>query len=202
MVTSDRIDEWIDVRIGRILDVSADLLGATGYDGFQLREVARQARVSMTTIYDAFPSREELVVASLDHWMREHIYAWLPSPLPGEPLRDTLLRLFHQLIIPWRSNPTLLNVMLQAALLPEGRTLWTTGEEIIRAKDYFTGYPPELVQDIQTVLTYVTHGLVSGLAVGRISGSEVLRIYERTVRRLTSDVGPPAAAGDARRDRA
>ena len=39
VVTSDRIDEWIDVRIGRILDVSADLLGPTGYDGFQLREV-------------------------------------------------------------------------------------------------------------------------------------------------------------------
>lgn len=43
----------------------------------------------------------------------------------------------------------------------------------------------------------MTHGLVSGMAVGRISSAEVLRIYERTVRRLTAGVGPPATSREA-----
>lgn len=53
----------------RILDISADILSESGYDGFQLRDVAKQARVSLGTVYQHFPSHDDLVVSAVERWM-------------------------------------------------------------------------------------------------------------------------------------
>ena len=52
-----------------IVAVVQELLETGGYDAVQLREVARRARVSLATIYRLFPTRDELIVISLERWM-------------------------------------------------------------------------------------------------------------------------------------
>ena len=68
-----------------ILDVVAALLESNGYDGWQLDDVAENARVSLATIYKHFPSRGELIVAALERWMEIHAY----GPLRAVPRRTT-----------------------------------------------------------------------------------------------------------------
>ncbi len=59
--------------MGTILDVVAEQLSSAGYDGLQLRNVARAARVSLSTVYKHFPSRDDLVIAAVERWMAENV---------------------------------------------------------------------------------------------------------------------------------
>jgi len=49
-----------------ILDTTMQLLVSEGYAGFTLDKVAAQARVSKSTIYRRWPSKEHLVIAAFD----------------------------------------------------------------------------------------------------------------------------------------
>lgn len=49
-----------------ILDTTMHLLVSEGYAGFTLDKVAAQARVSKSTIYRRWPSKEHLVIAAFD----------------------------------------------------------------------------------------------------------------------------------------
>ncbi len=46
----------------------------------QLREVARRARMSLSTIYKRYATREDLIAAALQWWMDANRYA----PLAGD----------------------------------------------------------------------------------------------------------------------
>ncbi|MFE4463356.1 TetR/AcrR family transcriptional regulator, partial [Nocardia tengchongensis] len=64
-------EEAIRARI--LLEVTA-LLESEGPDAVQLREVARRARVSLTTIYKFFPTRDDLLVSAIEAWMEDNTY--------------------------------------------------------------------------------------------------------------------------------
>lgn len=49
-----------------ILDTTMQLLASEGYGGFTLDKVAAHARVSKSTIYRRWPSKEHLVIAAFD----------------------------------------------------------------------------------------------------------------------------------------
>lgn len=51
---------------GNILEVTLDLLAKVGYGGLTVDKIAAQARVSKSTIYRRWPSKEHLVIASFD----------------------------------------------------------------------------------------------------------------------------------------
>jgi AcrR family transcriptional regulator len=176
-----------DRAVTTILEVTADMLGAEGFDKLVLREVARRARVSLSTIYKHFPSREELVVAAVRHWMASNVYRALPERQPDEPLPDVLIRSFRHVFTPWLHNPTMLTVFLRAALLPGGESLGQQGEVVNEAGErYFAGYDPGFAEDVQTILTYLTHGLLSRFATGELEVEEIVQIYEQAVHRLTA----------------
>jgi AcrR family transcriptional regulator len=170
-----------------ILDVTAELLTEVGIDGLQLRDVARRARVSLSTIYKHFGSRDELVVVALERWMAHNVYKPLPSPRPGEPLGDVLIRLFRHLFAPWKRNPTMLKALVRATASPGGRRLTLQGKEAVRAAGYFDGYEDAYVEDLMTILTHLTRGLTTNFASGQIGVAEIIRVHERAVRRLTAD---------------
>ncbi|MFQ6226507.1 TetR/AcrR family transcriptional regulator [Nocardia sp. NPDC002869] len=58
----------------RILDSVVEIIEADGYDAVQLRTVAKRARVSLTTVYSLYSSRDELIVAAVAAWMAAHSY--------------------------------------------------------------------------------------------------------------------------------
>src|SRR6478672_969301 len=165
------------------------MLSTAGYDGLQLREVARQARVSLSTIYKHFSSRDELVIAAMERWMTTNLSGPLPTQRPDESLADILVRAFRQIFEPWKQNPTMLTVFLRATLLPGSDRMWRQAADTIpaQAARYFDGYDAEFREDVTTILSHLTHGLLGWFASGELDIAEIDRVYERAVRRLTPE---------------
>jgi AcrR family transcriptional regulator len=170
-----------------ILDAVEEILVESGYDAVSLRDVARRAHVSLSTIYEHFPSRDALIVAAIERWADEHVYQQLPPLRLEEPLCDRLVRYFRALLEPWIRNPRMLEVRVRAALLPTSESLWRQGIEAARPEEYFAGYDPQLRDDVATILRYMTTGLLSAYASGTVDATEMLAVYERAVVRLTAD---------------
>ena len=191
----------VDPTVASILDVTSDLLGRDGLENLQLRVVAKRARVSLSTIYKHYPTRDALVIAAVERWMAQHVFEPLPAPESGEELGDGLIRVFRHVVAPWRDNPTMLAVLMQALLLPGGERLAAQGESAVRAFEYYEGYDAEFARDVTTVLTYLAHGLLSLCASGRMDLDEMVRVYERAVTRLTRDARPEAAGSRVGRSR-
>ena len=173
----------------RILEVTADLLAVRGFDGLQLRDVAWEARVSLRDIYKRFPSRDDLVVASVERWMATHVYTPALALQPGESMPDHLVRSFGLIFKPWRENPAMLKVFLRAAVLPGGERLGQQGYEAVEGSvaDEFAGADPELVNDLSAILPSLVSGLLTRFSSGEIEVDEIVRVYERAVRRLVKD---------------
>ncbi len=171
-----------------ILDVTAELLGEHGCDGLQLRDVAKNAKVSLATVYKHFPSRDELMVAAVERWMAVNVYRRFPKPRPGEELADGLIRSFRHVFTPWKRNPTMLSVFLRVALLPGGERLSKQGADATAPTggDFFAGYDAEFTADVKLILGTLTTGLLTAFATGRIDVAQIMRVYERAVYRLTS----------------
>jgi AcrR family transcriptional regulator len=58
----------------RILDAITDLVAAHGYPGTTVREIARQASVSLSTFYEYFPDKEQCFLAAYDR-VADHLLA-------------------------------------------------------------------------------------------------------------------------------
>jgi hypothetical protein len=79
----------------------------------------------------------------------------------------------------------MLEVVVRAALLPAGERLWTESLAMFRAVDNFAGFDREFVDDVEQALIYLTYGLLSAFAIGRIDSDEVRELFQRSARRLT-----------------
>ena len=81
-----------ETTAGRILRETIESLRSEGVDGVQVVEVARQARVSLATIYKHFGSRDGLLLASVERWMELQTYrpleAFAASPSPKSRRRS------------------------------------------------------------------------------------------------------------------
>ena len=56
-----------------IIDTVLAQIGAVGYDAVELRTIAREARVSLETVYKSFPSRDALLLAAVKQWMGRQV---------------------------------------------------------------------------------------------------------------------------------
>ena len=171
-----------------ILDVAAEMLESAGLDGLQLREVAAAAKVSLSTVYKYFPSRDDLVVAAVEDWMAANVYHQLSPPPDTGHLADDLVAFLREFFAPWAAHPTMLTVFLQASLLPGGDRLPTQGFDAARlvGAGLFAGYDADFTVDMQTILGLLTEGLMNRFSAGQIDMDQILDIYERAVRRLTA----------------
>jgi AcrR family transcriptional regulator len=140
--------------------------------------------VSLTTIYRRFHSRDELVVAAVGWWTAAHVFASVPMRRPGQSLTDALLAMSDHMFATWNEHPNMLEVLVRAALLPAGEPLWVDSLAMFRSAENFAGFDPDFVEDVEQTLIYLTHGLLSAFAIGRIDGEGMRAIYERAVRRL------------------
>ena len=167
---------------GVILDAVEGLFESDGFDKWQLRDVAEIARVSLATIYKHFPSREDLILATLERWMDEHVYKPITARAPGESRFEALMRMFRTIFQPWEQHPMMLDAFVRASSGAGGERLFAQGvasmEPMMTA---FEGLDPSDAADLSAILTNVTYGAMSRYVVGDIPVSGILPAIERTL---------------------
>jgi AcrR family transcriptional regulator len=185
-----------------IVSTVQELLETGGYDAVQLREVARRARVSLSTIYRLFTSRDELIVTALEQWMSTHSYAELALPTADESVYDGLMRGLRYVFEPWEQSPRMLEAYHRARTGPGGRRLDRQGMSAIQpnADALLANADPEFVADVTLVLKNVAYAVVGRFAAGTLDITAILPTLERAVFRLTAD--NETLAVDARKHRA
>lgn len=191
-----------DVRSDdRILGIVVDILETDGYDAVQLREVARRARTSLTTIYKRYSTRDELILAALQTWMDDNRYSGLSqgSHQPDETLYAGLMRVLRTIFEPWERHPAMLTAYFRARGAPGGQQLVRRGLDIVvpAAMEVLVDADEGFIADLDTIISSLVYGLLGRYAAGEIAVTEILPSIDRTVYLLTS--GYQATTGTAAR---
>ncbi|MCX5045442.1 TetR family transcriptional regulator [Aldersonia sp. NBC_00410] len=167
-----------------------ELLEVEGYEAIQVREVARQAKVSLTKIYKLYGTRDELILAALDWWMAEHCYGDLPEhPVrPGESLHVALMRVLRPIFEPWERNPRLLAAYFRARASAEGARLVDHGIDAVfpAAMAVLEGVDLDFINDLYAILSSLIYGLMGRFAAGEIAATDILPAIDRTMFWLAS----------------
>jgi TetR/AcrR family transcriptional regulator, cholesterol catabolism regulator len=176
----------------KILGTVIDLLGAEGYDGVQLREVARRAHVSLARIYGIFGSRDRLIVAAMLRWMDAHAYAALEPPSQLGRY-EGLMHVFRAVFEPWERSPRMLEAFHRARTGSTGQSLVHQGAAAIgpAIRAALDGADPAYVRDVELLLANIFYALFGRFADGELAITDLLPILERTAFRLTADNTTP-----------
>lgn len=177
-------------REGEIIAAVLRLLETEGYEAVQVRRVAAEASISLATLYKLFGSRDELIIRSLERWMRDNAYAGLET-LPGEGTAyERLSAIVRSVFAPWERQPHMLVAFIRARLGPGGHRLERQGfgEVMPRASAILEELDPELLADVVMILEHVNIAAIERFALGEIAVSEIAPIYERTLRRVLGEV--------------
>ncbi|MEV0059287.1 TetR family transcriptional regulator [Nocardia sp. NPDC050718] len=173
----------------KIIAVVLGLLTTEGYDAVQLRAVAAEAHVSLAKIYRLFRTRDELIIAALEQWMAANAYADVTPPEPGEPLRESLIRLLRTVFEPWERNPKMLEAYHHARTGPGGERLDSQGLIAVlpAAEVALRDLDPGYLDDLGLILGNMVLALIARFAAGTLPITGILPTLERTVYRMTAD---------------
>lgn len=184
-----------------------EILESEGYRAVVLREVARRARVSLSTIYKLFPTcerllptREELIVRAIERWITDEYPVGTP-PSPAEPLYNRLMSLIHYILGPWQRNPRMLEALDRARGGPAEHRLTPKISEAVRPvrNAAFAGCDPEFVADVELILGNLIDALIRKFTDGQMKITAILPTLERVVFRLS--LTPPMSTVPARNHR-
>jgi AcrR family transcriptional regulator len=185
-----------------IIRVVEDLLESEGYDAVQLRVVAERARVSLTTIYKFFPTRDDLIITALGQWMEANCYSRLMDSPSDASLYEAQLWIYRRLFEPWQRNPRILEAYYRARTGPGGERLdmqgWATVGPLLRAP--LDKLDPNYADDVALILHNMVNGVIERFAIGDLPVTDILPVIERTLFRLSAN-NEPLAAGETRRTR-
>lgn len=173
-----------------LIEIVVDLIDRDGYDAVQLREVARRGRMSLTTIYKRYPTRDELIVAALRWWMDTHRYAAVgahDASTSGESIYDGLMWIFRAIFEPWEKHPHMLQAYVRAQAGPGGDELTQHGFDVVvpAAGDVLGNCDERFAADLGLILTGVVYGALAQFAAGTIAITDILPTIERAVYWLT-----------------
>lgn len=178
-----------------IIDTVLAQIDAVGYDAVELRIIAREARVSLATIYKSFPSRDVLLLAAVKRWMGEQVWSSMALPDRRASSLDRLCTVMHGIFEPWLGNQRMLEAFVRATEQSGGYELQEQGQLataplIVACFD--DDADPGDVSEILTVVRYMVSGLMADYAHGVLSAEEILPVLDMTVRRLTGHLGTAA----------
>lgn len=180
-----------------IVAVTLDLLRERGYDGLRLDAVAKQARVSLSTIYKEFPSRDELVVGAVTHWMTTRVYEPLPVPRPGDPWHESLVGIFRSIFRPLLAEPGMLGVYVRARSLPGGGRLAEEGAARVesRIQAAFGDADPRFTDGVLSICEDVIYAALGRFGAGTIGVDEVMPRLEQAIALLAEIEVMASSAG-------
>jgi len=180
-----------------ILRVVEGFLATRGYNGFQLREVAKEARVSLSRIYELFGTREELIVAAMERWMSHNGYADLTPPLAKQGIYEGLLYILRSLFEPWEYNPRMLDAFHRARRGRGGDRLVVQGAAAIRPalQSVLKEADPQHAADVELLLGNLFYAVFGRFSDGELNITDILPTLERAAFRLTADNTSAAKSG-------
>jgi AcrR family transcriptional regulator len=191
-----------DRKAAQILESVVRLIERDGYDAVELRAVARDARVSLSTIYQHFPSRDALLLATVEQWMQASVYQPLAAPSPTDSLADQLVSILRQVFEPWLDHPRMLEAFIQIREGPGGSQLEVQGYSVVQplARAAFgEAVDADEFQEVTLVCRHVVYSVMWEYARGRMDADAIIPVLETTVRRLvaSTDVSPARGPGRA-----
>lgn len=172
-----------------LLDTVISLLEEEGYDAVQLREIARRARTSLSTIYKRYATREELIVAAIERWMdKNHSGLSNQTRDPNEPLHPAVMRVMRSIFEPWEKHPTMLFAYFRVRTVTDGGSLGMRSfDPVIRiGRSVLSDADPDFVAELQSILSAVVYGLVGRCRENQISITEIMPTIDRAVFWLTT----------------
>ncbi|TWH37441.1 TetR family transcriptional regulator [Rhodococcus rhodochrous J38] len=181
-------NEADEVR-SRLLETVIELLEEGGYDAVQLREVARRTRMSLSTVYKRFATREELILAAIEHWMKENHAGLVEQPrAPGERLHPAMMRVIRAIFEPWEKNPAMLLAYFRVRTAPgwEGLHMRGFDEVIPVGMAVLEDVDPVFVEESMSILSSVVFGLVGRCLEGQIELADIMPTIDRAVYWLTT----------------
>jgi AcrR family transcriptional regulator len=180
-----------------IVAVTLDLLRERGYDGLRLDAVAKQARVSLSTIYKEFPSRDELVIGAVTHWMATRVYGPMPEPEPGDPWHESLTGVFRSIFRPLIAEPGMLGVYVRARSLPGGGRLAEEGAARVDSRIHaaFGDADPAFAAGVLAILEDVIYAALGRFGDGALGVDEIIPRVEQAIALLAEVPVMSRAAG-------
>jgi AcrR family transcriptional regulator len=185
----------------KILAVVVSIIESDGTDAVQLVEVAKRARVSLSTIYKHFTSRDELIISAIESWMDANVYRSLDQgTTSSDPFFDALMRYFHHIFEPWEQHPHMAEGFMRARLSPGGGRLKLQGSAATEAsmKQVIKDVDPEFAEDVLMIVSNVIYALVFRYATEDLALTEIMSTVERTLKRLTGTTTATAMPHDYR----
>ncbi|MGW0040118.1 TetR family transcriptional regulator [Rhodococcus sp. NPDC003348] len=188
MENSDVVD-GVDPTRDRLLDTVVDLLENEGYGAVQLREVARRARTSLSTIYKRYATRDELILAAIERWMAGNHSGLVTKPRdPNEPLHPAMMRVIRAIFEPWEQHPAMLFAYFRVSAAPggEGFAVRSFDAVVPVGMAVLSDVDPDFVADLESILSSVVYGLVGRCRDGLIEVTDIMPTIDRTVFWLTT----------------
>lgn len=156
-----------------------------GYDSVSMRELARAAQVSMTTIYEYCSSKDHLIAEAHLEWMERVRAQEASGRRRGRTARARLLAYVREMTAAWDEHEALMRTLLRTlySLDPGVRdvraALSTTHASIMASAigDAPIAEPEAVIEIIGEVIDSVTFRWVSGA----IDTDDARRALERTV---------------------
>jgi AcrR family transcriptional regulator len=168
----------------RLLDATIDCLVELGWSGTSTTEVVRRAGVSRGAQVHHYPSKEELVVAAVEHLCTRRMQEYRAVLEGLSPEQRTSTASIDLLWSIW-SGPTLeawLEVTIAARTQPGLRERFVAFERRFfdAALALFRETQPELASDpaIARLVMRFTFSVLDGLAMGRLAGVDKSELDE------------------------
>lgn len=166
-----------------------ELLDEDGIDAVQLREVARRARVSLSTVYKRYATRDELILAAIERWMEGNHSTLVPQQRNAdEPLHPAMMQVMRAIFEPWEKHPHMLLAYFRVRTAPGGEGLHKRGFDPVVpvGMAVLSGVDPGFVGELKSILSSVVYGLVGRCRDGDIAIDEIMPTLDRTIYWLTT----------------
>ncbi|MBY6262503.1 TetR/AcrR family transcriptional regulator [Azospirillum sp. 412522] len=142
-----------DAKAEQIVAAAREVFLELGYAATSMDQVAQQARVSKTTLYTRFPSKEELYTAVISAECERRGLRFQPEMFDGMPLRDVLVQVGRRFVdLLWSDAAIRVHqgVVGEATRMPDA------------AKLYFQAGPEQGIANFVALFTRLTErGLIA-----------------------------------------
>ena len=189
--------------VDAIVDATARVLVRDGYDALSTNRVAKEARVSVGSLYQYFPGKEALVAAVMEQYasrMQENIAARLQDAGTAATAEEVATEMIRAMLAAQQSEPRLHRALVEQVprigALRRLHELFTNYERLVAA---WLGENLERIEvrDVDTaafVLVAAVEGLVNRAILDRAELVSSGKIEEHILRLVLAYVAPSHAA--------
>jgi len=189
--------------VDAIVAATARVLVRDGYDALSTNRVAREARVSVGSLYQYFPGKEALVAAVMEQYasrMQENIAARLQDAGTAATAEEVATEMIRAMLAAQQSEPRLHRALVEQVprigALRRLHELFTNYERLVAA---WLGENLERIEvrDVDTaafVLVAAVEGLVNRAILDRAELVSSGKIEEHILRLVLAYVAPSHAA--------